>query len=1235
MTASGMNEEDMRNEIETDLSLNMFVEAGAGAGKTTLIVRRIVNLLSAGVEPGEIVVITFTNAAAEELRGRIINKVTERSKEDPNLGDKLHRLNDMNISTIHSFCNVLLHEQGLFAKLPMDIELLQDDEEIKEKKGFFDAYLRTLTKTDWDELEQNLSPGGARFTIRKNMETLYMQMVDLPEDTEIKIPVSADEKKQMAAFDVLKSIVFGDKAKGLPALEKRLIDVLNSCVDPGKNKHGFKAASSFSEAKEYYCSKDKDPFQKDISDVLKNDHSLENENKVYQALLKTKDYGFLSSSNYKVIIDKDKLPAANEKISNEINTLLSDDMRRLLPSDLKCEDEDKNVIPFEDALKAKNGKTSLGVTIAEHAKKARDYYRENSEKNHISNDRLLELTRDLILNENKDALKYFSKKYSRFFVDEFQDTDRIQESFIYRLASEPDDETKLRDGALFVVGDPKQSIYRFRGAQPAVYFYTKEKMKKLDNAKVYELAFNYRSNSEVIKWVNDRFTEAENITKIVDESGVSYRYQCMEAKKSVASGANVIGGIYHMGRPDAEYSLGIVTRHLKTGDKICEGFRYSEGEQKDDIKKVIDLILDLTKKDDEGEGYFKITDYDDDHNPYARDIRRSDFLLISHNKKMMDDYVSEMKRYGIPVVLDGEEDMKADKGLVVFVRLYQYLVNPRDQFYRIGAEEALRETLHIKDEKELLELSHRILDCMYDDVRSMSAYGMAEYLERQVSVLFDKDSDIDHVTAHSTQAHIRQMVEKLCLNVTGTGIEMAEAMQKYLDTKLEHELSLEEKSDAVRFMNLHKTKGLEGNIVIILDRRGRREYAPSYCTDGKDFYPGTDKSWTALEAFPQIREQAKRSENAEFHRLEYVAVTRAAQAVIFMDVLEKNGLFAKKRLSSQIVKDQLDSFLQDAAVYMKKDDKTFSYEISAMSNIRDLIVGVLSDKELENKPYKAEKYTEYSASADEYTRKTERTIPVLGMVKKKSPSGLENTYSSKQSIAIRKAREEGRNKSNEYNWDLLRPIGNAAGDILHRSMELLVGRKFSEAGIEIEATVCQAVNENKERLHAVREMLTGDLEKEGLLGKAAEITEEKTKEIVTAFITACAKAYDHYLDGIWQDVSNVYPEVHFSYQEKDTDNAAVSVWMNGTADLILEMKDGTYRLIDYKSDNDHLLSEGDMEEVLKEKYTPQLNVYRGVIRTMLDADIDKISTGIISFSQKDADGNMLPGKEVRVRYTEL
>lgn len=352
-------------------------------------------------------------------------------------------------------------------------------------------------------------------------------------------------------------------------------------------------------------------------------------------------------------------------------------------------------------------------------------------------------------------------------------------------------------------------------------------------------------------------------------------------------------------------------------------------------------------------------------------------------------------------------------------------------------------------------------------------------------------------------------------------------------------------------------------------------------------------------------------------------------------VLTKNGLFAKKKLTSPIKKEELDVNLQGSTVYQKQDEGTFSYRIAGSANIREKINAILPEGVRENKPYEAEDPEAYSAKKDDYPERKSQEFNTAGMVIKNSPSGLEKTSSPRKNAAVKRAKDEGRKRSDEYNWDLLRPVGNVAGDILHRSMELVVGRRFAGSDIGIEGSVCQAVDENRDRLYIICQNLKKELTDEGYSEKASEITEEKAREIVTGFVTACAKAYDLYLDSVWQDVANVFPEVHFSYRKHDENDRSVTVWMNGTADLIMEMKNGSFQLIDYKSDNDFFLSEDEMKVVLTEKYTPQLDVYRSIIQTMLDTAPENIKTGIISFSQKDEMGEIIKGKEVRVRYTEI
>ena len=136
-------EREIRESIVRDFDNNMFVEAGAGAGKTQLIVDRIIGQLKSGeYEPKDIVVITFTNKAANELLERIINglrdAIYKASDVDKNrLEDALKRIEDMNISTIHSFCYKLLQENCFAAKLPVGITLLEEKELLLlEEKSF-------------------------------------------------------------------------------------------------------------------------------------------------------------------------------------------------------------------------------------------------------------------------------------------------------------------------------------------------------------------------------------------------------------------------------------------------------------------------------------------------------------------------------------------------------------------------------------------------------------------------------------------------------------------------------------------------------------------------------------------------------------------------------------------------------------------------------------------------------------------------------------------------------------------------------------------------------------------------------------------------------------------------------------------------------------------------------------------------------------------------------------------
>ena len=164
-----------RDKLRVD-EKNIFVIAGAGAGKSTSLVSRIVGFLGNGEKTAEYVAISFTNKAAEELRTKIINELSARINKDDyfdcrdNLIDALNNIDQMHISTIHKFCADILRENSVFAKLNPSFKILVDGDELNRKKKIFDKFFKGLNKSDFDNMM--LFKTSSK-TIKKDMEHIY------------------------------------------------------------------------------------------------------------------------------------------------------------------------------------------------------------------------------------------------------------------------------------------------------------------------------------------------------------------------------------------------------------------------------------------------------------------------------------------------------------------------------------------------------------------------------------------------------------------------------------------------------------------------------------------------------------------------------------------------------------------------------------------------------------------------------------------------------------------------------------------------------------------------------------------------------------------------------------------------------------------------------------------------------------------------------------------------------
>lgn len=907
MIETSQTSEYVRDTISNDVSKSIFIDAGAGAGKTTSIVGRVMAQILAGVSPKRIVVITFTNKATEEILARINKAIFDasidkkRSIDEREIFKKAFReLPGMNISTIHSFCFTLLSEKSLNIKLPVGVKLIEEVELSKNQKELFSKWIKTLSRDEFFALYDN-----GKFQYGKIYEP-FLKFCEY-ENSECEIL----EVKPEEVSETLKSLL--KYKEDITELGDQMAQKL---FDIGKEKEVLPAEAFFSAGAKRMI---------DHIDYILVNYTAEDLAKL------TRGENNEVLINRLISIFKDALN--NPKVSTR---------KKLEPEDKEFFDEEslralvENIIPYKESFEA----ILFYLKEARYIKaayKAYQFYKKNRSLLTVSNNQLLYLANEVI--KDQAARLYFAKKYDVIYVDEFQDTDNLQAELVWNLTSEIDrihKEEGREIGSLVLVGDPKQSIYRFRGAEPGVFFKIKNDFETRDSI-IYSLTYNFRSNSHILDFVNDRFSN-------LDIQG------------------------------EHEYTNMIYTdTHIVPApedDKCIAGvFKLApfEGTEEDYISNLICQLID---------NKYTIPRWNKDSNCYEWDlIKYSDFMVLFHQFKGCQRFLDSFKKYNIPVTVNGRVDFINEHGIKAFRRVFRGLVLPFDRLSKAGAIESLRMNGYYDSEKE--EDSKAFYRNLFDYIKSetnhMSAYGKALYLINHLElILGDNDS------YQSIRTKLQQMYENaLSLNFVN-GQSLADYFDEYCESKIGDQLVMKMDVNSVRFMNAHKSKGLEAPIVIWVDNG-------SVCTFKDKYYKDGNKFIYNLKADKALSIHAELEDMRELGRLEYVAATRAEQCLIITPNIVENKLFNRA---------------------------DYDYDFYNTSKFKTGNLPKIEKKEIkEKKP----KYY-----------KPEDSMNIENM-----PSLI---HTSPSSYEVHSARERG-------NTDPNRPKGNVLGTIMHRALELLVLRR--------------------------------------------------------------------------------------------------------------------------------------------------------------------------------------------------
>ncbi|MBW7996618.1 MAG: AAA family ATPase [Candidatus Glassbacteria bacterium] len=455
--AANIRDATQRETILTDLERNFLVEAAAGTGKTTSMVGRMVELVATGrcaVE--QMAAVTFTRKAAGELRTRFREQLEKRLEPPDNqeTGERAERIAKALeqpglgfVGTIHSFCARLIRERPVEAGVDPDFREIEQEEDEQLRAECWHEFIAGLIAGS----DPALSELDRLGILPSDLERAYSIFCDYPDIDRWPLP---PEIEPLTAGELDRVLA--------PRIERigRLLRELRLPPDTGNDK----LIPLFRKLLRMFSQADRSS-PAELAEIL-------------------------TACRPRTVVRK----------------IWPDSQRAVRERDEWEEFCTREAEPLLARWRAMRYTASM-----ELLHRAADYNRHGRlQSGRLNFTDLLLAARDLLENSH-EARSYFARRFTHLLVDEFQDTDPVQAEIMLLLTAEDPAETdwtrcRPRPGALFVVGDPKQSIYRFRRADIVTYEQVRDRIRD-SGGEVLLLWSNFRTKREVVGWVNDQFAD--------------------------------------------------------------------------------------------------------------------------------------------------------------------------------------------------------------------------------------------------------------------------------------------------------------------------------------------------------------------------------------------------------------------------------------------------------------------------------------------------------------------------------------------------------------------------------------------------------------------------------------------------------------------------------------------------------------------------------------------------------
>lgn len=913
---------------------NILVSAAAGSGKTAVLVERIIRMICDGEHPADIdrlLIVTFTNAAAAEMRERIAAGITARLETDPgneHIQKQSALLHNAQITTIDSFSLFLIRNH--FNEIGLDPDFrVADEGEIKLLQQevlaqlLEDAYAGQFVPEAPEQFHacvEYFCPGGRESVLEQHILNLSRYAGSFPWPAEW-----LEERKNDYAAGDMEALVHSDYGQYLTERVNRTVEgcleklreVKRLCELPdGPYMYGELTEAEIEQLERLTSCKDLEeqaakvpavtfarlPSKKDDSvDPAKRELAKAIRNSVKDTL------SDLSESYFKTPLELavEQGKACREPLRMLLDLVLEFD-RRLLAAK-----QERHLIDFSDM-------EHYALQILLKREKV-------EETGSIGTDRAKTKYRIV----PSDVAMEYRQYFQEILIDEYQDSNLVQEYLLSAISGEAEGHYNR-----FMVGDVKQSIYKFRLARPELFLEKYDIYQETGDLCRIDLAKNFRSRIQVVDAVNDVFSRIMSR----EIGGIAY-----DDKAALYPGA-----VYPAQEDPAYGSELLLIRKPEKGEREESGIgeQHAEGAgvlvDYDNVRQLEALAIAARIK--QLKGSLQVMEKSTGE---LRPVRYSDMVILLRTTSGWDEEFKKiLEQQGIPVYITSKTGYFGALEVQELLQFLRVLDNPRQDIplfgvmqsvfggftqeeiaqIRSGGEghsrkrmtlyEALKEVAQsgrtveegeeisagesAGEEAELSQKADTFLQRIghYRDLTPFTS--IRDLLQR---ILDDYDY-LNYVTALPTGSKRRANVEMLLTKASAFEktsyfglfhfIRYMEQLEKY-DVDYGEADTLDENADVVRIMSIHKSKGLEFPVVFVsgLSKRFNMQDANQSLIVDMDLGVAVDY----VDSVRRIKNKtlrrtvlsAKMKEDnlAEELRVLYVALTRAREKLILTAVLDK------------------------------------------------------------------------------------------------------------------------------------------------------------------------------------------------------------------------------------------------------------------------------------------------------------------------------------------------------------